>query len=240
MKPVRLQKFLSECGVASRRKSEELIESGKVKVNNRTVTELGTKIDPDKDTVTVRNKPVRKAEKGIIIFHKPREVVSTLSDPEGRPCVGDYITRNNRSYFPVGRLDWDTSGLMVLTNDGDIADRLMHPRYKFDRIYHARVEGKVSDSIFEKMRRGVTLADGKAVADGEILSQDENAAWIEIRVHEGRNRLVRRIMDKLKHPVIKLRRISHGPFRIGKLKSGQMMKLNQKQYLFFRKKVLGK
>lgn len=237
---VRLQKFLSECGIASRRKSEELIAEGKVQVNKKIIRELGTKIDPDKDRVTVRNKLVRPAEKGILLFHKPKEVISTLKDPEGRPCIGDYLSKHFRSYFPVGRLDWDTSGLMVLTNDGDLAERLMHPRYEFERVYHARVEGNVSDKTLEKMQRGVTLADGKAQAKGKIISQDDKSTWIEVSVTEGRNRLVRRLMDKLRHPVIKLRRISHGPFHVGKLKSGEILKLSERQYVHFRKRVLDK
>lgn len=239
MTKVRLQKFLSECGVASRRASEELILEGKVKVNNKIIREMGVKVDPDKDHVTVRNKVVKTTEKGIILFHKPKEVISTLKDPEGRPCVGDYLTKHYRSYFPVGRLDWDTTGLMVLTNDGDLAERLMHPRYAFERIYEARVEGNVTERIFEKMQQGVTLADGKAKANGKIISNDGKSTWIEVCVTEGRNRLVRRLMDKLKHPVIKLRRVSHGPFHIGKLKSGDMLKLGKRQYEFYRDKVMG-
>jgi 23S rRNA pseudouridine2605 synthase len=238
MKLVRLQKFLSECGVASRRKSEELIVEGKVRVNSVVVTELGTKINPEKDKVYVRNKPVQVAEKGILLFHKPREVVSTMNDPEGRPCLGDYMSKHYKSYFPVGRLDWDTSGLIIMTNDGEIAEKLMHPRYKLERVYHARVEGSVSDKDYEKMKKGVTLADGKATAKVKEISNDGKSTWLEITVEEGRNRLVRRLMDKLRHPIIKLRRIAHGPFHIGKLKSGEMMKMGEKQYQIYRKRVL--
>ena len=238
MTKVRLQKFLSECGVASRRKSEELILEGKVKVNNKIVRELGTKVDPQEDHVTVRNKVVKTAQKGVLLFHKPKDVVSTLKDPEGRPCLGDYLSKHYRSYFPVGRLDWATSGLILLTNDGELADRLMHPRYSFERVYHARVEGNVSEKTLEKMQRGVTLADGKASAKAKIISNDGKSTWLEVVVSEGRNRLIRRLMDKLKHSVIKLRRISHGPFHIGKLKPGEIMKLNEKQYRHYRSRIL--
>lgn len=236
----RLQKYISECGIASRRKAEELILEGKVRVNGKTIRELGTKVDPDKDEVVVKNKPIQKAHKGILIFNKPTEVVSTLSDPEGRPCIGDYISKHYKSYKPVGRLDWDTSGLMILTNDGDLAAYLMHPRYGFERIYHARVEGSVSEQIFNKMERGVTLADGQAKARGRIISSDEKSTWIEVVVMEGRNRMVRRLMDKLKHPVIKLKRESYGPFRIGKLKVGQIQKLSEGEYQNYKKRVLAR
>jgi 23S rRNA pseudouridine2605 synthase len=237
---LRLQKFISQCGIASRRKAEELIVEGQVRVNGKTITELGTKVDPGKDTVYVKNKPINKVAKGIVLFCKPREVVSTLRDPEGRPCIRDYLTKHYDSYFPVGRLDWDTSGLLIVTNDGDLAERLMHPRYGWERVYHAKVEGKVSESTLEKIERGVTLADGKVSAKAKIIEKLDNSVWLEIIVTEGRNRLVRRMMEKLRHSVIKLHRVSYGPFHIGKLKPGQIMKLSQKQYDLYRKKVFDK
>ena len=236
--PVRLQKFLAECGVASRRASEELITEGRVRVNGEVITELGTKINPMKDRVQVGKRTVVAAEKGILLFHKPRFVVSTLSDPEGRPSISDYLTKHYLSYFPVGRLDWESSGLIVLTNDGELAERLMHPRYEMDRFYEVRVEGRVPDRTLEKILKGVKLEDGWAKAESlRIVSIDDVSTWLEISIREGRNRLIRRMMSEAGHPVIKLRRTSHGPLKLGKLKSGELRKLTTEEYQNVRRKV---
>lgn len=237
---VRLQKFLSECGVASRRKAEELITAGKVRVNEQVITELGTKIDPDRDVVRVRNRTVRAAPKGILLFHKPRGVMSTLDDPEGRRTVADYLTRHYESYFPVGRLDYDSTGLIILTNDGELAERLTHPRFGLDRVYHVRVEGRVSGAQLETLKKGVTLEDGPARAsEASIIEHGDNSTWIEMVVREGRNRLVRRMMDAIGHPVIKLVRMTHGPFKLGTIRPGDMKKLSEREYVYFRRKVFG-
>lgn len=228
--PVRLQKYLAECGIASRRKAEELIREGKVRVNGEVVTEMGTKITPGKDTVKVGSRAVNLSARGALIFYKPRGVVSTLSDPEGRPCVADYMTRKYRGYYPVGRLDYDSSGLIVLTNDGELAERLMHPRYGFSRIYHVRVEGDPSEAVLRKVEKGVKLRDGMARADVKYLRGDEGSAWLEVTVTEGRNRLVRRIFDEVGHSVIKLRRIQHGPFKLGKLQPGDVRPLTEEEF----------
>ena len=237
MEQVRLQKFLAECGVASRRAAEELILEGKVTVNGAVVVQLGTKIDPLRDRVAVRKKIVRPVEKGVLLLYKPRGVVCTLNDPEGRRSVADFLSKHYRSYYPVGRLDWDSTGLIVLTNDGELAERLMHPRYQFPRVYKVKVEGRVSENTAAKIERGVQLKDGLARGKVLALSVEENTSWIEISVKEGRNRLVRRIMDKVHHPVIKLVRLSHGPFKLGKLKPGELRRLTMKDYDLYRRKV---
>lgn len=238
MKEVRLQKFLAECGVGSRRKMEEFITEGRVRVNGKVVTELGRKIDPDTDRVEVNRRPVHAAPKGIMLLNKPRGVVSTLSDPEGRRTVGEYLTKHYRSYFPVGRLDWDSTGLMVLTNDGDVAERLMHPRYGFERVYHARVEGSVPAELLAKFERGIRLSDGVVKAHTSILRNDENSTWIEVKIHEGRNRVVRRMFEKIGHPVMKLKRLVYGPFKLGRLQVGQVRVLTRKEYEDARHRVL--
>jgi len=238
MADVRLQKFLAECGIGSRRTMEQFITEGRVRVNGQVVTKLGSKIDPDTDKVEVNRRRVQVAAKGIMLLHKPRGVVSTLSDPEGRRSVADFLTKHYRSYFPVGRLDWDSTGLMVLTNDGEIAERLMHPRYGFERVYHARVEGSVSEELLAKMQRGVRLADGPVQASGMILRNDEKSTWVEVKIHEGRNRIVRRMFDKLGHPVMKLKRVVYGPFKLGNLQAGQVRVLTRKEYDEVRRKVL--
>jgi len=238
MAQVRLQKFLAECGVGSRRKMEEFISEGRVRVNGKVVNQLGAKVDPATDRIEVNRIPVRAAPKGIILLNKPRGVVSTLSDPEGRRSVAEFLTKHYRSYFPVGRLDWDSTGLMVLTNDGEIAERLMHPKFGFQRIYQARVEGSVSQETLGKVARGVRLSDGVVKALASIIRNDENSTWIEVSIHEGRNRVVRRLFEKLGHPVIKLKRTVYGPFKLGSLQVGQHRVLTMKEYQQARRKVM--
>lgn len=238
MSEVRLQKFLAECGEGSRRKMEEFITEGRVRVNGKVVTELGRKIDPDVDKVEVNRRTVHAAPKGILLLNKPRGVVSTLSDPEGRRTVADYLTKHYRSYFPVGRLDWDSTGLMVLTNDGEVAERLMHPRFGFERVYHARVEGSVPMELLSKLEKGLRLSDGVVKAKASILRNDENSTWVEISIHEGRNRVVRRMFEKIGHPVMKLKRLVYGPFKLGRLQVGQVRVLTRREYEDARHKVL--
>jgi len=235
---VRLQKFLAECGVGSRRKMEQFIKEGRVRVNGQVVTELGRKIDPSVDQVEVNRKPVRPAPKGILLLNKPRGVVSTLSDPEGRRTVSEFVTKHYASYFPVGRLDWDSTGLIILTNDGEMAEKLMHPRFGFERVYEARVEGSVPQAALDKLRRGIRLSDGLVQAEATIMSNDDNTTWVEVRIKEGRNRVVRRVFEKLGHPVMKLKRTVYGPFKIGRLQVGQVRVLTAREYLQVRRKVM--
>jgi 23S rRNA pseudouridine2605 synthase len=239
MEKIRIQKYLSECGICSRRAAEELMLSGKVKVNGAIIKELGTKIDPTVDRVQVRNKFITAPHKGILLFYKPRAVVSTLSDPEGRKTIADYLTKQYVSYYPVGRLDYDSTGLVVLTNDGELAERLMHPRYGLERMYLVRVEGKVSEATIKKVARGVTLADGPARAVIEIEEERPDSTWLKVKVTEGRNRLVRRIMERVGNPVMKLKRVMHGPFKLGRLRPGAIQKLTEREYYYFRAKVFG-
>jgi 23S rRNA pseudouridine2605 synthase len=238
MAEVRLQKFLAECGVGSRRKMEEFIVRGRVRVNGQVVTELGRKIDPDQDRIEVNRKPIHMAPKGIMLLNKPRGVVSTLSDPEGRRSIADFLTKKQTSYFPVGRLDWDSTGLMVLTNDGEIAERLMHPRFGFERVYEARVEGAISQGLLDKLARGIKVSDGMIRATAEIMSTEGESTWVQVRISEGRNRIVRRIFDKLGHPVMKLKRTVYGPFKLGRLQVGQVRTLTQEEYEQARRKVM--
>ena len=235
---VRLQKFLAECGVGSRRKMEQFIKEGRVRVNGQVVTELGRKIDPAVDQVEVNRKPVRPAPKGILLLNKPRGVVSTLSDPEGRRTVSEFVTKHYASYFPVGRLDWDSTGLIILTNDGEMAEKLMHPRFGFERVYEARVEGSVPQAALDKLRKGIRLSDGFVQAEATIMSNDDNTTWVEVRIKEGRNRVVRRLFEKLGHPVMKLKRTVYGPFKIGRLQVGQVRVLTAREYLQVRRKVM--
>lgn len=236
---VRIQKFIAESGISSRRKAEALIQQGEVRVNGKVVTKLGTKIDPEKDHIVVGNKIIKPAPKGVALYHKPRGVVSTLSDPEGRPALGDLLTKQLQSYYPVGRLDYDATGLIVLTNDGEFAEHMMHPRYDIERIYEVRVEGSPRAQDLEKLELGVKLADGMARAEAKILSFDSKTTWLRLKVTEGRNHLVKRLMQKIGHPVVKLKRIGHGPFRLGTLRPGEIKRLSEREFRETRRRVLG-
>ena len=227
----RLQKYIAECGLASRRGAEQLIIQGRVKVNGKVANKLGTCVDPDKDLIVANGIHLKLPEKGALIFYKPKHVISTMSDPEGRPCVADYIPKDFRSYFPIGRLDWDSSGLIVLTNDGELGEKLMHPRFEIERTYTVKVEGVFAQKDSEKAAKGIKLVDGIAAGKVWKISNDGKNSWLEITVKEGRNRMVRRMMNELGHPVVKLRRIIHGPFSLGKLQPGEVRKLTKKEFM---------
>ncbi|NDC39011.1 MAG: rRNA pseudouridine synthase [Proteobacteria bacterium] len=239
---VRLQKYLSECGVASRRKAEALITRGRVQVNGAVVTELGTKIAPGIDEVRVKGKLVLPEEKGIILFHKPEHVITSMEDPQGRPTVADYLSKKYLSYFPVGRLDFDSTGLVIMTNDGELAQTLLHPKFQVERTYDVLVEGSVSYEISQRFDRGIQLEDGIVRGDAHVLDipggLDVPGTWVRVTITIGRNRVVRRTFDKLGHPVIKLHRIKHGPFRLGSIRSGGMEKFTERQYREVRAKLL--
>lgn len=235
---LRLQKYLAECGIASRRKAEQLIKAGKVKLNGAVVTELGVKCNPERDTVIVSGRELKLIEKGLVIFHKPRGVVTTMSDPEGRRTVADYLTKRYRSYVPVGRLDVDTSGLLALTNDGELANSLLHPRYEVPRTYLATVRGSMPGEVAARIQRGVQLDDGTVRAKIQIMGSYSDTTRISVTLSIGRNRVVRRLMSKVGFPLLDLKRVSHGPFKLGTLKVGEMRKLSESEYLQCRKKIM--
>lgn len=236
---IRISKFLSEAGESSRRKAETLIREGRVRVNGIVVKEFNKLVVPGRDHVQVGNKSIKLQEKGVILLNKPRGVVSTMSDPEGRNTVAKYLTERYRSYFPVGRLDYDSSGLLILTNDGDLAQRLMHPRFGIERTYEVKVRGSVSEKGAERLKKGVRLEDGVAFAKRIVIrGTEEGTTLLEIVVTQGRNRIVRRMFDAIGHPVMKLKRTKHGPITLGKLPGGQIKKLTQKEYERLRELVL--
>jgi 23S rRNA pseudouridine2605 synthase len=234
---MRLHRYLAQCGVCARRKAEVLITQGKVSVNGKVVTELGTKVVVS-DYVEVEGRPIQVAERGVLLLHKPRGVISTLSDPEGRPSLARYITKHYRSYFPVGRLDFESSGLIILTNDGELGDRLLHPRYQIPRQYYIEVDGFVSDKVLDEISEGVELEDGRAWGKVAGIDQNYYGSTLEITVFEGRNRLVRRLMDAVGHPVRVLTRMQHGPFQLGNLKLGEVKKLSEREYMRLRGEVM--
>lgn len=218
----RLQKFLARAGVASRRSSEDLIVSGRVMVNGSVVTGLGVKVDPTCDRVTVDGSPVQPPSTLVyLLLNKPVEVMTTMDDPQGRPTVARYVPAGSVRLFPVGRLDFTTSGLLLLTNDGELAHMLMHPRFHVPKTYHAEVDGHPDDADMKRLRQGIDLDDGRtAPAEARVLSIGPGSARIEITLREGRKRQVRRMLSAVGHPVRSLVRTGFGPLTLGTLAPG--------------------
>ncbi len=219
--PVRLQKFLANAGIASRRKAEELIRAGRVTINDVIVTELGTRVDPDSDNVTVDHKPVVSAAVTWIALHKPAGYLTSRGDPHGRRTIYDLLPPAQRGLFYVGRLDFDTEGLVLLTNDGDRAHRLQHPSFQVPRVYEATVGGSLDDAVVTRLLDGVRLDDGPArLLAVEILSRSAAATTVQVTLAEGRKREVRRVFDAVGCPVLRLKRVRYGPIVLGNLASG--------------------
>lgn len=232
---IRLQKFLAEAGIASRRKSEELILAGKVAVNGTVVTELGTKVNPQKDTVLYRGKQVTIENKMVyIMLHKPEGFVTTVKDQFQRATVMDLVKGVSERIFPVGRLDYDTSGLLLLTNDGDLTFRLTHPKHDVEKVYEAKLFGEPTTTDIAKFKRGVII-DGRKTkpAKMEILQKGEKYCMVRISIIEGRNRQVRKMCEEIKHPVAQLKRIATGQLELGDLPKGKYRHLtdNEVKYL---------
>lgn len=237
---VRLQKYLADAGVASRRKAEELIAQGKVKVNGKVVTEMGMKIDPKKDEVTYLDKKISLKDTKLvyIMLHKPEGYVTTAKEQFGRPAVVDLIKGVNERIFPVGRLDYDTSGLLLLTNDGDLTYKLTHPKHDVDKTYIAKLYGIPDEGALQKFRRGVVI-DGKRTkpAKIQIIEKDKDGRFCvaEIIIHEGRNRQVRKMCEAIKHPVAQLKRVATGDLKMGDLPKGKFRHLTEKEVKYLKK-----
>lgn len=224
---VRLQKVLAQAGIGSRRKCEELIADGRVTVNGVRVQEQGMRIDPLTAVVHVNGQRVPTAPGNVVLLlNKPRGVVSTMSDEHGRPCVGDLVADRPERLFHVGRLDAETEGLLLLTNDGELANRVGHPSHGVDKTYLATVEGLVSGETLRLLKAGVQLDDGPMAVDSvRVVQQAKDRSMLELVIHEGRNRIVRRLLDEVGHPVIELVRTRIGPLHLGNLKTGQVREL---------------
>ncbi|PLR76359.1 pseudouridine synthase [Bacillus sp. V3-13] len=223
----RLQKVIAHAGFASRRKAEELILEGKVKVNGKIVKELGVKVSPN-DKVEVNGIPVEREEPVYFLFYKPRGVISSVSDDKNRKVITDYFSGIEQRIYPIGRLDYDTSGLLLLTNDGEFANLLMHPSNEIEKVYVAKTKGIPANEQLRSLERGIQLEDGKtAPARVKLLSVDKrkNSAIIEIAIHEGRNRQVRRMFEAIGHPVMKLKRERYGFLTLQGLKAGEIREL---------------
>ncbi|MCA0171007.1 pseudouridine synthase [Bacillus sp. RAR_GA_16] len=223
----RLQKVIAQAGVTSRRKAETLIEEGRVKVNGKVVTELGTKVS-ERCKIEVNGIPVEREEPVYFLFYKPTGVISTVEDDKGRKAVTDYFHEIEERVFPVGRLDYDTSGALLLTNDGDFANKLMHPSYHVDKVYVAKVKGLMNKETIQKLERGVQLEDGKtSKARARILSVDKQKgkSIVELTIHEGKNRQVRRMFEALGFPVQKLKRERYGFLELTGMNPGDYREL---------------
>ncbi|MBN8208039.1 rRNA pseudouridine synthase [Bacillus sp. NTK071] len=223
----RLQKVIAQAGVTSRRKAEGLIEEGRVKVNGKVVTELGTKVS-DRCKIEVNGIQVEREAPVYFLFYKPTGVISAVEDDKGRKAVTDYFHEIEERVFPVGRLDYDTSGALLLTNDGDFANKLMHPSYHVDKVYVAKVKGLMNKETIQKLERGVQLEDGKtSKARARILSVDKQKekSIVELTIHEGKNRQVRRMFEAIGFPVQKLKRERYGFLELTGMNPGDYREL---------------
>lgn len=224
---MRLQKYLALCGAASRRRAEELIAEGRVTVNGQVITEMGVQVE-DGDDVRLNGKvmlpePVKK----YVIYHKPAGEVTTVNDPEGRACVLDHFRDYPVRLYPVGRLDYDSEGLLLLTNDGALTEKMLHPSHEVDKAYLARVTGEVTMDSVRRLREGVMLDDQKtSPAKVRIIKLEAFATQVLVTIHEGRNRQVRRMFEEVGHQVLQLRRVRFGPLELGDLRRGQWRELS--------------
>lgn len=230
----RLQKFLARAGVASRRASERLIEQGLVKVNGRVVTEMGTKIDPAIDRVEFEGRHITADARHVyLLVNKPTNVISSASDPEGRPVITQYVHEDYGRLYPVGRLDWDSEGAILLTNDGTLTQLLTHPRHEVVKSYLVKVRGLIpnNDDRIERLREGVRLDDGFRTLPAEIVRDADTGThtWFVVSIREGRNRQIRRMFEAVGYTVLRLRRIAYGPVLLADLPPGGHRRLNEEE-----------
>jgi len=233
----RLQKILAHAGIASRRAAEALVVSGRVRVNGRVVTELGSRADPRKDKIELDGRRIVAEHVVYYVLHKPRGVVSTMDDPEGRPSVGEIVGRLGARVYPVGRLDFHTSGALVLTNDGELANALLHPRHGVPKVYVAKLRGHLELKDLERLREGVELDDGTmtAKADVFVLRQEDTATWLRIVLREGKNRQIHRMAEAIGHQVMRLSRQSFAGIDIEDVRPGEVRELHEDEVEKLRK-----
>jgi 23S rRNA pseudouridine2605 synthase len=226
---VRLQKVLAQAGIGSRRACEELIDAGRVEVDGVRVRSQGVRVDPASAVIRVDGMRIAADTTSVYLaLNKPRGVVSTMTDPQGRPCLGDYVDRRRERLFHVGRLDADTEGLILLTNDGELAHRLAHPSYEVRKTYLAQVSAPVPRGLGRQLREGVELADGPVRVDAfRVVSTSAGRAMVELVLHEGRNHVVRRLLAEVGHPVERLVRTRIGPVTLGDLRPGKLRPLTR-------------
>lgn len=235
----RLQKILAQCGVASRRAVEELILQGRVIVNGRRAT-LGMKADPERDHIKVDGRLIRGFEpKVYLMFNKPRNCITSMYDPQGRPVIKDFLKKVRVRVFPVGRLDYDSEGLLLLTNDGELSNAILHPRQEIPKTYLVKVKGILKDEEILKLEKGVKLKEGiTAPAKVRKIKKADTNSWIEIIIHEGRKRQIRRMLEKMGHLVLKLKRIKIDGLELGELQVGGYRYLTLEEIKRLKREVL--
>jgi 23S rRNA pseudouridine2605 synthase len=237
----RLQKVLAQAGVASRRKCEEYIVTGRVEVNDILVNVLGVKVDPEQDIIKVDGRPINQQKKIYLLMNKPKGVITSANDPEGRKVVTDFLYGIKERVYPVGRLDYDTEGLLILTNDGEFANLLTHPKHHVPKTYHATVNGVPHGTILEKLKKGILLDDGMtapAEVDYHDVNPVTNETIIAITIYEGRNRQVRRMFESVQFPVIKLKRVQFGGLFLTGVARGKFRELTLKEIEALREAAL--
>jgi 23S rRNA pseudouridine2605 synthase len=229
--PVRLQKVLAQAGVASRRSAEHLIEQRRVEVDGEVVREFGLRVDPEVAVIRVDGERIPPiGPHAYLVLNKPGGVVTTMSDPQGRPSIADFVKDRQERLYHVGRLDTDTEGLLLLTNHGEFAHRLAHPSYEVSKTYVAEIDGVLKPGTIKRLLDGVDLDDGRAHADTvKVVSKAPGRTLVEMSLHEGRNRIVRRMFDAVGHPVRRLTRTAIGPVRRGNLRTGELRELDPKE-----------
>ncbi len=233
MESKKIQLIIRDTGIASRRGAEEIVRAGRVTVNGAIVTDPAHTANPARDHIKLDGRLIRaeERERVYLLFNKPRNVVSTFSDPEGRPCLGDLLKRLKSGLFVVGRLDFDAEGLMILTNDGNFAQRLSHPSNQVPRTYMVKVQGAPNEKEMGRIKKGMGIGNRERVGriQWHIIKSQRSSAWIKIVLYEGKKNEIKRIFDRIRHPVRKIRRIGFGPFRLGKLVTGAWRPLNDKE-----------
>ena len=233
---MRINKFMATCGVASRRKCDELIEKGRVKVNANVCKKLGMQINPEQDLVTVDDRPIRLTNNFVYyMLNKPCNVVTTVSDPNGRPTVMDYMPKGKNRIFPIGRLDYNTSGLLLFTNDGDVAQKLLHPSFEFGKTYIVDIKGDIAEAEIKKLQNGVDIGDFvTSPAKVEIINKTPATTTLKVVIHEGKNRQVRRMFDAVGHKVQKLQRVAVGKIKLGDLPLGKYRELTKEEIAYIK------
>lgn len=234
-----MQKILAEMGVASRRKAEEIIREGRVTVNGKTAV-IGMKADLLRDHIKLDGKLLTKPEKKVYyIFNKPRGVVTSLGDPAGRPSVADFISSIRQRVFPVGRLDYDSEGMLLLTNDGEFAHAVLHPSKKIPKTYLVKIKGFLEDEGLELLRKGLRI-EGRMTAPAKVkkIRKGDNNSWIEMTIHEGRKRQIRKMLERVGHSVIRLMRIRINGLEMGPLDPGECRKMSPEELKVIRKEFV--
>lgn len=237
----RLQKILARAGVASRRAAEQLILAGKVRVNGQVVSELGARANPESDRIEVEGRTIGREENVYFMVHKPRGMVTTLSDPEGRPALSELLRDIEQRVYPVGRLDFHTSGALLLTNDGDLAQALLHPSKEVPKTYVAKLNHKIDDRGIYALRSGITLDDGYHTRPASVieLREEEGKSWLELTITEGKNRQIHRMVEAIGARVMRLSRLSFAGISTEGLRPGQIRPLEQEEIYALRRHYLG-